>query len=198
MKDYKFDIDLRLNTKIIRSTPHRVDYRNKQALKTELDKMLQAGVIYMSLSSWSHPIFLVAKKNSEEKICVVNMKSLNKLIGIPAYPTPNAEDLLVTLGMQKPTIFTKIDIRSAYFQLLLTKKASEICSFSTTFGTYSYAVAPMRITAIPSVFQNIMAELIGDMDNVFCYVDDIPIWSNNMVDHLKTLELLSLLFGPAY
>ena len=80
--------------------------------------------------------------------------------------------------MQKPTIFTKIDIHSAYFQLMLTKKASEICSISTTFGTYSYAVAPMGINAIPSVFQNIMAELIGDMDNVFCYVDDILIWSN--------------------
>ena len=188
LKDYKFDIDLPPNTKIIRSTPYRVDYRDRQALKTELDKMLEAGVIYKSLSSWSHPIFLVAKKDSEEKRCVVNMKSLNKLIDIPAYPTPNAEDLMVTLGMQKPTIFTKIDIRSAYFQLMLTKKASEICSFSTTFGTYSYAVAPMGINAIPSVFQNIMAELIGDMDNVFCYVDDILIWSNNMEIHLKTLE----------
>ena len=122
MKDYKFDIDLPPNTKIIRSTPYRVDYRDRQALKTELDKMLEAGVIYKSLSSWSHPIFLVAKKDSEEKRCVVNMKSLNKLIDIPAYPTPNAEDLMVTLGMQKPTIFTKIDIRSAYFQLMLTKR----------------------------------------------------------------------------
>ena len=87
--------------------------------------------------------------------------------------------------MQKPTIFTKIDIRSAYFQLMLTKKASEICSISTTFGSYSYAVAPMGINAIPSVFQNIMAELIGDMDNVFCYVDDIIIWSNIFFFFLK-------------
>ena len=80
LKDYKFDIDLPPNTKIIRSTPYRVDYRDRQALKTELDKMLEAGVIYKSLSSWSHHIFLVAKKDSEEKRCMVNMKSLNKLI----------------------------------------------------------------------------------------------------------------------
>ena len=173
LRAYKYDLNLSCDTKVIRTPPYHIDLNEKNTMKNEINKLVESGVIFKSMSKWSHPCFLVKKKNTDEKRLVVNMKMLNKHIDVPTYHTPNVEDLMAILGTQKPIYYSKFDIRSAYFQLMLTKRASEICSFSTFMGIYSYARAPMGLSDLPGIFQNIISEIVGDMDNIFTYMDDI-------------------------
>ena len=39
-------------------------------------------------------------------------------------------------------------------------------------------------------FQRLLQEVIGDMPNVFCYLDDLLIFNKNQADHMATLEEL--------
>ena len=39
-------------------------------------------------------------------------------------------------------------------------------------------------------FQRLLQEVIGDMDNVFCYLDDLLVYNVSEEDHLKTLREL--------
>ena len=37
-------------------------------------------------------------------------------------------------------------------------------------------------------FQRLLQEVIGDMDNVFCYLDDLLVYNVSEDDHMKTLK----------
>ncbi|UYV82801.1 hypothetical protein LAZ67_22000913, partial [Cordylochernes scorpioides] len=59
----------------IRHRPYRVSPTERQAIQTEVDKMLDAGIIRHSESSWSSLVILVKKKDDD---IVVYSKSFNK------------------------------------------------------------------------------------------------------------------------
>ena len=189
LRAYKHDLNLSCDTKVIWTPPYRIDLNGKNTMKNEINKLVESGVIFKSVSKWSHPCFLVKKKNTDEKRLVVNMKMLNKHMDVQTYHTPNVEDLMAILGTQKPIYYSKFDIRSAYFQLMLTKRASEICSFSTFMGIYSYARAPMGLSDLPGIFQNIISEIVGDMDNIFTYMD-VLVFTSDFNTHVNVIREL--------
>ena len=194
LKGYKYDIELPDNCPKFRAAPYRLDLSGREAMKKEIDKLLEAGIIFRSMSQHSHGAFLVSKKGTDEKRLVINFKNLNKVIKVPQYAMPNVEDLLALIGTQKPTIYSKIDIRQAFRQLRLTERASDVCSFTTYLGIFSHARSPMGLSDLPAVFHNIMQELIGSMPNCFFYMDDILLFDKDFESHKANLtELLTRL-----
>ena len=194
IKSYIYDIDLPPGTPTIKMAPYRMDLDKKDELKIQLDKLLQAGIIEKSTSKWNFSAFLVDKNNTTEKRLVVNMKPLNKYIDVPVVCTPNFEDLIGLIGLSKPVIFSRCDIRMAFHQLPMTERAKNICSFSTYLGQYRYTRAPMGISDIPGFFNNVLNQLIGHIDGVFCYADDICFYSPTIEHHIKILTQVMEIF----
>ena len=131
------------------------------------------------------------RKFKVEKSCIrrwVNTKPLNKYIDVPVVMTPYFEDLIGLIGLTKPVIFSKFDIRMAFHQLKLSNRAKEICSFSTFMGCYSYVRSPMGISDIPAPFNNIINQLIGHIEGVFTYADDVCLFSPTYEHHIKILK----------
>jgi len=52
--------------------------KDRQAIKVEVEKMLEAGVIRKSRSPWVSPVVMVSKKDGTRRFCVVYRK-LNKI-----------------------------------------------------------------------------------------------------------------------
>ena len=82
----------------------------------------------------------------------------------------------------------------AFHQLPMTERAKNICSFSTYLGQYRYTRAPMGISDIPGFFNNVLNKLIGHIDGVFCYADDICFYSPTIEHHIKILTQVMEIF----
>ena len=93
-------------------------------------------------------------------------------------------------------VFSKIDLKSGYWQIPVRKGDEYKTAFKTRWGLYEYLVMPFGVTNAPAQFMNMMNDLLGDyLDKfVLVFLDDILIYSANLEDHLehlrKTLSVL--------
>ena len=98
----ELDIQLKPGTQPVRKRPYRTNFQDREIIKTELNRLLEANIIVESPPSiWSLPIVLVRKKYTSEKRMCIDMREANKHIELPMTHTPNIDDLLSDLGHRK-------------------------------------------------------------------------------------------------
>ena len=104
---------------------------------------------------------------------------------------PLVDDLLETIG-DEPEYFTSLDLYSGYFQILLTKEASEKSAFVTPDGQYKYLRMPFGMCNAPATFQRMMNTIFKDLIGkcVTVYIDDIQLYTRTFKDHMFYLEEL--------
>ena len=73
--------------------PYLVAVKHYNWVKEEIDKLLEAGVIRNSHSSWSAPI-IVVPKGDRGKCLVIDYIALNKVTRKFVWPIPKIEDIL--------------------------------------------------------------------------------------------------------
>ena len=81
----------------IQQKPYWVPYAQRDVVKWELDRMLQAKVIRPSTSPWASPIVLVIKKDGSVCFCV-DYRKFNQVAKFDAYPMPRIEELIDNIG----------------------------------------------------------------------------------------------------
>ena len=120
-------------------------------MKEEIDKLLEAGVIRESHSSWSAPIVVVAKGDGGKRLCV-DFRALNKITRTYVWPMPRIEDIFAKLGKAK--FYTTLDLRSGYHHIALDKDSIKKTAFVAPCGKYEYLKFPFGIAQAPTYFQN--------------------------------------------
>ncbi|KAK1787329.1 hypothetical protein P4O66_002831 [Electrophorus voltai] len=85
------------------------------------------------------------------------------------------------------TIFTKLDLRSAYNLIRIREGDEWKSAFITAQGHYEYLVMPYGLANSPSVFQAFMDEIFRDMRDRFLnvYIDGILIYSQSLSEHFQ-------------
>lgn len=111
------DIDdvhhIKLTTdKPIYKPPYKTGPSESALIKSELDAMLEAGVIRPSRSPYSSPVLLVKKKDGSVRFCV-DYRSLNEITIKDRYPIPRVDELFDKLSHAR--YFTSLDLRSGYW-----------------------------------------------------------------------------------
>ncbi|CAF4071366.1 unnamed protein product, partial [Rotaria sp. Silwood2] len=177
----------------INSVPYRRSLQQQQALKKIIDPLEKSNQIRLSSSPWSSPVLLIKKKDDDYRF-VVDYRKLNGITTKDSYPIPTIESTLQQLAGN--CCFSKLDLRSGYFQVPISEIDKPKTAFITTTGLWEFNVLPMGLTNAPPSFQRIMYNLVVNGREHCClvYLDDIIIFSKTFKDHMKHLdEILSIL-----
>lgn len=173
----------------IRSKPYRVSYHEQQVIRKLVDEMLEAGIIRPSRSHWASPVVLVKKKGTTDLRFCVDYRKLNRITKIDPYPIPNMESVLETLSGNN--WFSKLDVKSMYWQVLMDKDSVEKTAFVVHCGHYEFNVMPFGLVAAPMTAMRVMNEVIKDITSTtFVFYDDILVYTPTFEAHLAALKKL--------
>ena len=84
--------------------------------------------------------------------------------------------------LSSATIYTKLDIRDAYYNLQIAAGDEWKTAFRIRYGVYEYCVIPFGLTNTPASFQRWMNVILSEYLDIFwvAYLDDILILSQNL------------------
>jgi len=188
-RDIDFTIDLILGAGPVSMAPYRMAPAELAKLKKQIEELLEKQFIRPSASPWGAPVLLVKKKDGSSRLCV-DYRQLNKLTIKNKYSLPRIDDLLDQL--KGAGVFSKIDLRSGYHQILVRPEDVQNTTFRSRYGHYEYVVMPFGVTNAPVVFMDYMNRIFRPWLDKFVvvFIDDILIYSRTReeyADHLKVV-----------
>ncbi|UYV74578.1 K02A2.6-like [Cordylochernes scorpioides] len=163
-------------------TPRRVPIPLMKQVKEQLEEMTRLGVIESveETTEWCAGMVAVSKPGGKIRICV-DLTKLNQYIRRENYPLPATEHILGQLG--NACYFSKLDANSGFWQFGLAKESQKLTTFITPFGRFFFKRIPFGITLAPEIFQRKMTQLLGKIEGVVCFMDDIVAYGSSLEEH---------------
>ncbi|KAB2631036.1 S ribonuclease [Pyrus ussuriensis x Pyrus communis] len=188
-RDVEFTIELLPGTNPISLTPYRMAPAELRELKVQLQELVDKGFIQPSTSPWGAPVLFVRKKDGTLRLCI-DYRQLNRVTIKNRYPLPRIDDLFDQL--RGACVFSKIDLRSSYYQLKISRDDVPKTAFRTRYGHYEFLVMPFGLTNAPAAFMDLMNRVFQPyLDRfVIVFIDDILVYSKSKAEHVRHLTLV--------
>ncbi len=167
--------------------PYQMNHEEFKELKVQLEKLFAKGYIKPSKSPYGALVFSVHKKDGTLRMCV-DYRNLNKVTVNNRYPLPRIDDLFNRLSGAK--MFSRIDLRSGYYQIWIAKGDKEKIAYRTKYGLYEFLVMSFgftnALTTLCIVMKDIFQEWLDDF--VVVYIEDILVYRNFMEEHVEHFQ----------
>ncbi len=121
------------------------------------------------------------------RMCV-DYRAFNKAMVKNWYPLPRMDDLFDRFSRAK--VFSRIDLRSGYYQIRIAEGDEEKIACRTRYGSYKLLVMFFGLTNAPATFCTLMNDIFREWldDFVVVYIDDILIYSGSLEEHAEHLR----------
>ncbi|GJS71554.1 reverse transcriptase domain-containing protein [Tanacetum coccineum] len=184
----------------------RVNPKIHDVIKKEVEKLLDAGLIYLiSDSPWVSPVHCVPKKggitvikNDDNelfptrlvtgwRVCI-DYRKLNEATRKDHFPLPFMDQMLERLAGNQYYCF--LDGFSGYFQIPIDPKDQEKTTFTCPYGTFAYRRMPFGLCNAPGTFQRCMMAIFHDMieKTMEVFMDDFSVFGDSFSTCLSHLE----------
>ncbi len=102
-----------------------------EELRKQLKELLDAGLLQPAKSPYGAPLLFQKKQDGSLRMCV-DYRALNKVTIRNNYPIPLVADCFDQLS--KATVFTKLDLRSGYWQVRIAEGDESKTTCVTRYG----------------------------------------------------------------
>ncbi|KAA3473302.1 DNA/RNA polymerases superfamily protein [Gossypium australe] len=189
IREVEFAIGIVPATSPISIAPYRMALIELKELKGRLQELTDRGFVAPSFSTWGAPILFVKKKDMSMRKCI-DYRQLNKVTIKNKYPLSRIDDLFDQL--KGVTVFSKIDLRSGYYQLRVKDSHVPKIMFRTRYRHYEFLVMPFGLTNAPAIFMDLMNQIFRlYLDRfVVVFIDDILIYSRDELEHAEHLRIV--------
>lgn len=172
--------------KFVKARP--VPYSLKAKIDTELDKLVDEGVIEkVDTSEWATPIVPVPKENGDIRICGDYKVTVNPILQVEQYPLPRIDDLFASLSGGQH--FSKIDLKNAYLQIVMEEESKKLLTINTHRGLFRYNRLVFGIASAPAIFQKTIEQVMQGVPGTQVILDDMIITGRTDMEHIRNLEL---------
>ncbi|GJR75020.1 reverse transcriptase domain-containing protein [Tanacetum coccineum] len=183
----------------------RVNPKIHDVIKKEVEKLLDAGLIYpISDSPWVSPVHCVPKKggftvveNDENeliptrlvtgwRVCI-DYRKLNEATRKDHFPLPFMDQMLERLAGNEYYCF--LDGFSGYFQIPIDPHDQEKTAFTCPYGTFAYRRMPFGLFNEPGTFQrNSFENCLSRVDKMLKRCEDTNLCLNWEKSHFMVKE----------
>lgn len=190
--------------------PYAIPHIAKKFAREEIAKLLKAGIIEESTSSYSFPVIFVKKKpftkdpNKQNFRLVIDYRVLNSITESFQICLPKINEIIQNISGRK--LYCVLDLKSAFFQIQLKKEDRHKLAFCTEFGSYAPTRLPFGLRNSVSYFNTLINKCLNNLrgKNVQFFLDDIiiatdsleemKVWLQKVFDQLR---LFNLTLDPA-
>ena len=103
-------------------------------------------------------------------------------------PLPKIDEIYARLKGSK--IYSTFDMRSGYDHMVLSKESRPNTAFVSSYDKWEFKRCPFGLAQAPAYFQRLVNKVLSGLTFAFGYLDDILVFSPDMISHLKHLRLL--------
>ena len=162
------------------TTAGRVPFHLMDAVKAELNNMVESGVIrYVTEpTDWCAAMVPVIKKTGAVRICV-DVKQLNTAVRCEHHMLPSLEDIAPNHAESK--VFSTLDAASGFWQIPIDEDSQLLTTFITPFGRYAFRRLTFGISSAPRYSK--MSTLLEGLDGVELITDDLVVHGRNREEH---------------
>lgn len=184
----KFEINLTLKPDarpvFFKSRP--VPFALRDKVDAELDRLVSLGILKpVTYSEYASPIVPVLKRDGSVRICADYSVTINKQLLVEKYPLPTSQELFSKL--HGGVIFSKLDLSMAYNQLKIHESSQNITCINTPRGLFNYTRLIFGLSSAPAIFQRVIEQIVGDIEGVLCFQDDV-LATGNFQEHSSRLK----------
>ena len=154
-------------------------------------QLVQLGIVERvdpsKVNLYSSPLHFAPKPDNSLRP-VGDYRLLNQQTELDVHPLPHLRDFVHEIaGCQ---VFSKVDLRKGFHQIVIDKRDRHLTTVTTPWGMFQFKRLSMGMSNSAQSFQRWVSSVVADIPGVFCYLDDLLIFSKDHDTHLNILKKL--------
>ena len=187
-------IHIKKDAKPVKAKLRRLIPGSEKAIKAKeaFDELIRLGIVERvdpaEPNNWVSPLHFVLKPDNTLRT-VGDYRGLNQATELDNFPLPNVREHVNHLAGS--SIFSKIDLKKAFHQILIDKRDRKFTCVTTPWGLFNFRRLSMGMANSAQSFQRLVEAVVGEdlkERGIFIYLDDLLVFNKTKEDHLKLLD----------